>query len=100
MKRELSIPPDAVEAQTAIEVFRGWIVDDVLQCSLLPAIWKDQPEMWGILLADAAHHVADALTQSTGQDRPVVMARIVKALLRELSEPTDEHTGDYVRSPS
>lgn len=94
--RELSIPPDAKGARQATEVFRGWIVDDRLQCSLLPAIWKDQPEYWGILLADAAHHVADALAQTGQVPRPVIMAKIVKALLRELSGSTDEHTGEFV----
>lgn len=96
MKRELSIPPDTEGATRAIEVFRGWIVDGKLQCTLLPAIWKDQPEMWGILLADAAYHVADALAESTPMPRPVIMAKITKALLFELSKPTDEHTGDFV----
>jgi hypothetical protein len=99
MLRELSIPPDAHKADRAIEVFRGWLIDDGLQCSLLPGVWKDQWEGWGILLADAAHHMADALADSTGKPRPVIMAKIVKALLRELSEPTDEHTGEFVPPP-
>ena len=94
--RELSIPPDARDARQATEVFRGWLIEDKLQCTVLPGIWKDQYEWWGILLADAAHHVADALADSGQGPRPVIMARIVKALLRELSEPTDEHTGDFV----
>lgn len=53
----------------------------------------------GILLADAAYHVADALAESTPTPRPVIMAKITKALLFELSKPTDEHTGDFVPRP-
>lgn len=96
MKRELTVPPDVQHANEAIEVFRGWLIDNRLQCSLLPTIWKDEPEMWGVLLADAAHHVADALAHAPGGDRPRIMAKIVTTLLRELSQSTDDLSGGFM----
>ena len=94
--RERSIPPDAYDATDAIEGFRGWLIDDKLQCSLLPTIWKGEPEWWGLLLADVAHQSADAVADTTTTPRPVIMAKIVKALLKELSQSTGEHTGNFV----
>jgi hypothetical protein len=72
------------------------MIDDGFQCSLLPTIWQDEPGMWGVLMADAVHHVADAVAHAGGHDRARVMARIVTILLRELSEPTDERNGGFI----
>src|SRR4051794_9427574 len=72
---ELPIPPDAHTAQLAGEILRGWMVDDRLQCSVLPGAFPE-PFGWGILLADLAHHVADALAGTPGVDRGRVLSDI------------------------
>ena len=94
--RELPIPPDAQDARQAIEVARGWIVDDRLQCSLFPSIWKETPEVWGILLADFLSHIAQALANETALTEEQLRHMISKRLIDELNAPTAEHTGDFV----
>lgn len=94
--RELPIPPDAQTAEQAVEVARGWIVDSKLQCSLLPTIWAETPEVWGILLADFAAHISDAIASESDMSREQVHRIISKRLLDELDLPSAEHAGDFV----
>ncbi len=93
---ELQIPPDAHTAEQAVEVARGWIIDNELQCSLFPSVWADNPEVWGILLADFAAHVSDAIAAETDMSREQVHRIISKKLIEELELPSAEHTGDFV----
>ena len=94
--QELPLPPDAHDAEQAVEVARGWIVDKRLQCSLLPTIWKETPEVWGILLADFMSHVTQAIAKETDLTEEQARNIISKKLIDELSAPTAEHTGDFV----
>lgn len=96
MKRELPVPPDAEQADQAIEVFRGWIVDGGLQCSLFPTVWKKTPEVWGILLADAARHVADAIAKESGIGSSEIFSAIRNKLVAELEDPSAEHEGQFI----
>jgi Domain of unknown function (DUF5076) len=95
MTRELPVPPDAAGAKQAIEVFRGWIIDGGLQCSLFPTVWQKTPEVWGMLLADAARHAANAIAEKTGADSAAVFSTIKAALEDELHDPSDEHEGRF-----
>jgi len=94
-KGELSVPGQVAGARTAAEVFRGWVIDQRLVCSLLPTAFED-PSGWGILLADAAHHIANALAESHGADRGEVLGRIHAAFNAEMARPTDTHSGRFV----
>ncbi len=94
--RELPIPPDARTAKQAIEVARGWIVDNKLQCSLFPSVWKETPEVWGILLADFMSHVAQALAKETDLTEEQLRNIISKRLIDEIGAPTAEHSGDFI----
>ena len=94
--RELPIPPDASGASQATEVARAWIIDKKLQCSLLPTIWAETPETWGILLADFAAHIADAISVKSDMTRDEIHRIIAKKLREELTLPTTEFTGDFV----
>ena len=94
--RELPIPPDASDADQAIEVARGWIIDKKLQCSLFPSIWSETPEVWGILLADFAAHIADAIASDSNMSRQQIHGIIAKKLIDELQMPSAEHFGDFV----
>lgn len=96
MKRELPIPPDAEQASQAIEVARGWIVDQRLQCSLLPTIWRETPEVWGILLADFLSHIAQALARETDLSEEQLRQIISKRLIDEITAPSAVHEGDFL----
>jgi hypothetical protein len=93
--RELGVPPEAAAARRADEVLRGWVIDRRLVCSLLPGAFED-PRGWGILLADEANHVANALAESGSADRGAVLRAVAAAFNSEMASPTDEHSGQFV----
>jgi hypothetical protein len=93
--RELPIPPDTVAAKEAIELFRGWLIDDQLQCSLFPTAFPD-PAVWGMLLADAARHIANALAENEVMDRETALAAIASKFAEEMQSPSDEHLDEYM----
>lgn len=39
--RELPVPDDTHDAEEAIELIRGWLIDKRLICSLLPTAFED-----------------------------------------------------------
>jgi hypothetical protein len=96
MTRELPIPPDVETASESVELIRGWLIDGGLQCSLFPTLWKDSPEAWGILLADAAQHIADAIASETNSEPTKILQSIQRALTDELSSPSAEREGEFV----
>lgn len=67
-----------------------------MQCSLLPTAWKDNHGTWGILLADVATHIANALHEEYGTDRKEVLDNIKKVFIAELEYPTDDPTGEFL----
>ncbi|OWK40607.1 hypothetical protein FRUB_05526 [Fimbriiglobus ruber] len=55
----------------------------------------DDPDVWGILLADAAQHLAHATEELTGVDAAETLKKIAAAFDREMEAPSDEHTGEF-----
>jgi len=51
----LHVPPAALE-RGGVEIVRAVVVDGALHVSLRPAF--DDPQAWGMLLADVARHVS------------------------------------------
>jgi len=100
MKRELTIPPDANLAEEAVELFRGRIIDQKLQCSIFPSIWKDNPGTWGILLADVARHISSAVENEFGIDKRETLEEIKRVLDQEWLSEWDEYEGDFIENPS
>jgi hypothetical protein len=98
--RELPIPPDATGTKDAAELIRGWIIDGGLQCSLLPTIWADQPETWGMLLADIAQHVSDVVSAQGHFSKQQILSGIVNRFTSEISEPTAEREGHFLERPN
>ena len=90
------IPPDAKDDPDSIEVVRGWIIDGKLQISVAAWVWRDEPETWGRFLAEAAGHVADAISKELNTDRTRVYAKIHERLVNDLEDPPRELTGDFV----
>jgi hypothetical protein len=52
---------------------------------------------WGILLADAARHVADALSSSGNYDHGAALNEIRASFARELDDPTSKTCGSFVK---
>lgn len=93
-KRDLSIPGEVVRDSKASEVLRAWVANGGLVCSLRPEIWEE-PGYWGILLADVARHVANAVNDLNGADQSETLAKIREYFMRELNNPTDEPSGQF-----
>jgi len=82
----LAVPPPALE-QGGYEVLRAAIAEGELHVSLRRAF--DEPETWGILLADIARHIGRiyALEASMHEDRVVEKVRAM--FQAEMDRPTD-----------
>lgn len=94
--QEQPIPPDAKAAGQAVEVFRAWIIDGEFQCALHPTIWKDHPEVWGSIFADAGIHTANALGEELDTDPRPILKSIVEAFLNEIRKTGVIREGEFV----
>src|SRR5689334_24896319 len=82
----LVIPPTALE-QGGVEVLRAAIVDGGLHVSLRRAF--DDPEAWGMLIADVSRHVARIYATEKNVPEDQTLARIRNIFEAELDAPTD-----------
>jgi Domain of unknown function (DUF5076) len=95
--QELAIPPGAMEDPQSGEMLRAWIANGGLHCTLRIGTWKmDEAIAWGILLSDAARHVADALHKESGISREETLAAIRESFDREMESPTSDTQGGFV----
>jgi hypothetical protein len=93
-QRDLSVPSEVLRDPKSSEVLRAWVANGGLVCSLRPEIWDDTAN-WGILLADIARHVANAVEELKGDAPEETLASIQDLFNRELDNPTDEPTGQF-----
>jgi hypothetical protein len=101
---QLPIPGAAIGDPKSFEMLRAWIASNGLHCSLNIGVWEsrpniEEPKAWGILLADVARHVADALTRQ-GKPKAETLAAIRGSFLVELDHATSDVTGGFVDEPS
>jgi hypothetical protein len=82
----LHIPPTALEAG-GVEVLRAAIVDGGLHVSLRRAF--DDPEAWGMLLADVTRHVARIYASEDKFREDETIERIRALYEAEMDAPTD-----------
>jgi hypothetical protein len=61
---------------------------------LRPETWPEASN-WGIVLADVARHVANAVHDLKGDEPAVTIEKIGKLFNAELANPTDEPTGHF-----
>jgi hypothetical protein len=77
----------------------AWIAEKGLHCSMKVGMWEEngRPEApaWGILLADAVRHIANALQEQYGHATPDTVAAILEAMHKELGEPTSPVAGSF-----
>jgi len=89
----LHVPPAALE-QGGVEVLRAVVVGGALHVSLRPAF--DDPQAWGMLLADVARHVS-RIYQSEGKASEArTLERVRMMFDAELDNPTDPGTTSAV----
>ena len=101
-RNQLPIPPEASTDPQAVELMRAWSAAGGLHVCLKIGAWDHlgeghEPRAWGIILADAARHIADALGKHTGQPRDETLERIKHELDAELDRPTSPRRGRFVK---
>lgn len=87
-RSELPIPPDAKKDREAAELLRVWFAHGRPQVSLANGVWEE-PEPWGMLLADLAEYVANTYAELGGRDRTEVLRQIRKGLDAQWPAPVD-----------
>jgi hypothetical protein len=85
----LVIPPTALE-QGGVEVLRAAVVEGALHVSLRRAF--DDPEAWGMLIADVARHVARIYATEDKFPEAQTLERIRTLFNAEMDTPTDPGT--------
>jgi hypothetical protein len=85
----LHIPPAALE-QGGVEVLRAAIVDGGLHVSLRRAF--DDPEAWGMLIADITRHVARIYANESALTQDQVIERVRSIYDAEMDAPSDPGT--------
>lgn len=91
--KPLPPPDDAVDSNDAVEILRGWVVNQGLQVSLGFEVFGDRSEVWGQLLAEIVSHLADAMSAKNFGDRDAIFHRIKMSLLEHLENPDPGLTG-------
>jgi hypothetical protein len=89
----LHVPPAALE-QGGVEVLRAVIVDGGLHVSLRRAF--DDPEAWGMLIADVARHIARIYATEDKFREEETLARVRAIFDAEMDAPTDPGTTSAV----
>jgi hypothetical protein len=85
----LNVPPAAME-QGGVEVLRAVIVDGALHVSLRRAF--DDPEAWGMLIADITRHVARVYAAEDKFREEETIERVRALYDAEMDAPTDPGT--------
>ena len=99
-RRPLMIPPAAETDDNAIEMIRGWIAEGGMHCVLNVGHWHknsavDERHAWGIMLADIARHISNALEDVTGLDRRESLRLVTESFNTEIGHRTSEHPGEW-----
>ena len=89
----LNIPPAALE-QGGTEILRAVIVDGALHVSLRRAF--DDPEAWGMLIADVTRHVARIYATEDKFREDETIKRIRAIYEAEMDAPTDPGTTNAI----
>ena len=82
----LHVPPAALD-QGGVEILRAVIVDGELHVSLRPAF--DEPDPWGMLIADVTRHIARIYATESKLTQDQVIERVRTIYEAEMERPTD-----------
>ena len=89
----LQVPPAALD-QGGVEVLRAVIVDGDLHVSLRRAF--DDPDPWGMLLADVTRHVARIYSTESKLTQDQVIERVRTIYEAEMNHPSDLGTTNAI----
>jgi len=85
----LHIPPLALE-KGGTEVMRAVVIEGDLHLSLRRAF--EDPETWGMLLADVARHIGRLYARDGGMSEQEVVEKVCTTFEAEMDEPSDPGT--------
>jgi DNA-binding GntR family transcriptional regulator len=99
---ERPIPEAALEDEDSVEMLRVWIAAKKLHCSMKVGMYREttkipEEKAWGMILADAARHVANALESGYGVDAKTALHKIRASFINELGNPTSDAEGEFVK---
>jgi hypothetical protein len=89
----LHIPPAALE-QGGTEVLRAIVIEGDLHVSLRRAF--EEPETWGVLLADVARHIGSLYARESAMSDLEVLERVRAAFEAEMDEPNEPGASNVV----
>ena len=89
----LHVPPTALE-HGGVEVLRAAIVEGGLHVSLRRAF--DDPDPWGMLLADVTRHIARIYALESALTEDQVIERVRAIYTAEMESPTDPGTTNAI----
>jgi hypothetical protein len=79
----------------AAEVLRVWAAQDGQLVVALTPSWEE-PEAWGLVLADIARHVARAYQKAKGTAQEETLDAVLGLFAAEMANPTDDPDGGLV----
>jgi len=97
--RALVIPPAAQRDDNAIQMLSAWIAEQGMHCTVNVGMWhaagRNEPRAWGILLADVARHIGNAIQEERGLPAAETTDAIAASMVGELESPTSKATGHF-----
>lgn len=99
---ERPVSEAALRDQDAFEMLRVRIAENKLHCSIKVGMYREtmnipEEEAWGMILADVARHISNALETGYSSDATESLQKIEETFLRELDAPTSDAKGDFVK---
>ena len=90
---QLRVPEPARTDAKSFELLRVWIAHQDQHISLRVGVWQD-PEAWGMMLADLARHIAASFEKAESRDPEEMLTRIKAGFDAEFDSPTDDIRGE------
>ena len=98
---ERPIPEAALRDRDAVEMLRVWVAEKKLHCSMKVGMYQEtmnipEEKAWGVILADVARHLSNAMESGYGGDAAKSLEKIQESFLKELRKPTSQAAGGFV----
>jgi hypothetical protein len=98
---ERIIPEAALRDPKSVEMLRVWVAEQGLHCSLKIGSYEQsgisEEKAWGLILADVARHLANAISETAANDKNEILTKIIENLLAELDRPTSQARGKFIQ---
>jgi hypothetical protein len=96
---ERPIPAAAQRDKNSVELARIWIAEGKLNCSIKIGMYndmgKDEPFAWGIILADVAKHISDAMMLRFNVEHEDTLDIIFSSFKGEMEKSTSKADGAF-----